>query len=181
RHETRRPKQAARDVHHVCALGRLRRDRNLESRVKELLAHGGGPKLFRIFAYNGLELGNRAGRDVERTADLNFASVNLHVKSERMAKLISAARPPGDAFLYRRAHRANFTVKKIDAMAPDFEPSSPVHSRPPFTERSYQTICVTIVQFPGSRSQRCRRERIRAVVINSQVDVRSFVGRAARA
>src|SRR5208282_3229232 len=118
-----------------------------------MLAHGGGTKFFRILAHQGLEFGNRTGRCVERTADLNFARVDLHVKSERMAELIDAARTPGDAFLDRRAHRANFTVKKIDVMAPDFKPSSPVHRRSPFTERGHQSIRVTIVQFLRSRSQ----------------------------
>ena len=181
RHETRRAKQASRDVHHVAALGRLRGDRDFEFRIEQMLGHGGGPKFFGIFADLGLELSDRARRIEERTADVNFARVNLDVKSERMAELVDAARTPGDTVLDRLAHRANFTVKKIDVMAANLEPSAAVHRGSPIAERSHQAVAMTIVQFLRSRSQSRRREWMLAVVINSKIDIRSFVGGAARA
>ncbi len=136
-----------------------------------MLGYGVGSKFFRIFADLGLESADRTRRIEKRTADVNLARVNLHVKSQRMAELINAARAPGDAFLDRLAHRANFTVKKIHVMAPNFEPSATVHRGSPFTERSHQSIAMTIVEFPRSRSQSCRREWIRAIVINPKIDI----------
>jgi hypothetical protein len=181
RHEARRAKQASRDVHHVCALGWLCSDRNFEFRVKEMLGYGSSPKFFRIFAYQGLEFGDRARRIVKRTADVNFARVNLHMKSERMTKLIDAAGTSGDAVLDRLAHRANFTVKKIDVMAPNLEPSAAVHRRSPLAKRSHQSIKMTIVKLLRSRSQSRRREWIGAGVIDSEIDIRSFIRVTARA
>ena len=153
RHEPRRAKQASRDVHHVRALGWLRSNRNFEFRVKEMLGYGRGPKFFGIFAYQGLEFGDRTRRIKKWTADVNFARVNLHMKSERMTKLIDAARASGDAVLDRLAHRADFTVNEIDVMAPNLEPSAAVHPRSPLAKRSHQSIKMTIVQFLRSRSQ----------------------------
>ena len=145
-----------------------------------MLGHGSGPKLFGIFAHHGLELRDRIRRIVERTADVNLARVNLDMKSERMTELIDAARTPGDAILDRVAHRANFTIKKIDVIAAHLEPSAAIHRGSPFAERSHQPVGVTIVKFLRSRSQSRNREWMLAVVINSKIDIRMFVGSPAR-
>ncbi len=55
RHETRRPKQASRDVHHVRALSRLRGNRNFELRIKQMLRHRSRPQFFGILADQRLE------------------------------------------------------------------------------------------------------------------------------
>ena len=98
---------------------------------------------------------------------MNFSRVNLHVKSERMPELVDAARAPGDAIFDRFAHGSNFTVEKIDVIALDLEPSATVHSGAPLAERSHQAVCMAIVEVLRSRSQSCRRERLRAVVIDT--------------
>ena len=52
--------------------------------VKQMLRDGCRPKFLRIFAHQRLELGDRAGRREQRTADVNLARINLYVKSHRM-------------------------------------------------------------------------------------------------
>ena len=75
-----------------------------------MFGHRGRSKFFRILADYRLELGDCPARREQRTADVNLASVDLHMKSQRMPKLIDAARTPGDEILDRLPHRANLTV-----------------------------------------------------------------------
>src|SRR5271155_5381584 len=141
-----------------------------------MLGHRGGSKFFRILADHRLELGDRpAGRE-QRTADVNLARVDLHVKSQRMPKLIDAARTPGDEILDRVPHCANFTVKKIHVMPSNLEPSTTVHGRSPRAERRYQSRRMTIVQFLRSRFQSHCREGTLGVVVNPQIDIGALVG-----
>src|SRR6266481_7525180 len=91
-HEARGAEQASSNVHHVAASGRLRCNRDLELRIEHMLDDNGRAQFFRIFADQRLELGNRIARSVKRAADMNLASVNLQVESERMAELIDTAR-----------------------------------------------------------------------------------------
>ena len=127
------------------------------------------------------EFANRICRIEERATDVNLARIDLNMKSQRMSKLIDAARTPGDAIFDRLAHRANFTIKKIDMIAANLQPSSAVYTRSPIAERSYQVVTMTIVQFLRSGSQSGNRERMLVVVINSEIDIRMFVGSPARA
>src|SRR5271156_1892140 len=145
-----------------------------------MLGHRGGSKFFRILADHRLELGDRpAGRE-QRTADVNLARVDLHVKSQRMPKLIDAARTPGDEILDRVPHCANFTVKKIHVMPSNLEPSTTVHGRSPRAERRYQTLGMTIVQLLRSRFQSHCREGMLGVGVNPQIDIGPLVSRPPR-
>ena len=65
---------------------------------------------------------------------MNFARINLNMKSQRMAELVNAAWAPRDAVLDRLAHCANFTIKKIDMMAANLQPSSAVHAGSPIAK-----------------------------------------------
>ncbi len=112
---------------------------------------------------------------------MNFAGVNLYVKSQRMSELVDAARATGDAVLDSRAHRANFTVEKINVIAANLEPSAAVHSRPPLAKPSHQVVAMPIVQLLRCRSQSRRREGMGAVVIDSEIDIRPLVGSSTRA
>src|ERR1700735_289867 len=113
-------------------------------------------------------------------ADVNFPRVNLDMKSQRMPELIDAAQTPGDTILNRVAHRANFTIKKIDVIAANLEPAAAVHGQSPIAERGHQVVAMTIVELLRGRSQSGNREWMLAIVINSQIDIRSFVRSAAR-
>src|SRR5712692_4265324 len=146
-----------------------------------MFLHDRAPKRFRILRDLRLEPGDRGGRIEKRAADVNLARVNLHVKSQRMAELIEAARPAPDAFIDRFAHRANFAVQEIDVMAANFEPSAAIHTRSPFAKRSDQLRYMPIVQLLRGRSQSHRRERTRRVVVDSKIDIRAIVGGATRA
>ncbi len=96
-------------------------DHNFEFRIKQMLGHGGVRNFSGYSRTIRLELSDHVRRIEKRTADVNFARINLHMKSQRMPELIDAARTPGDAILDRVAHRANLTIKKIHVIAPNLE------------------------------------------------------------
>ena len=111
---------------------------------------------------------------------MNLARVDLQMKSQRMPKLIDAARTPGDEILDRLPHRANLTVQKIHVMPPNLKPSTTVHRRSPRAEWRYQSLRMTIVQLLRSRFQSHCREGTLSVVVNPQIDIGVLVSSPAR-